>query len=76
VQRAIRSLFLYEHQLTPKGRRQARTFLWRRDRVEGLPAFAGRTRWARCRCPQCQPLVQTAATARGARRRAALERSA
>jgi hypothetical protein len=58
VQRAIRSLFLYEHQLLPTTRRQARTFLWRRDRAEGLPAFAERARWTHCRCSQCQLLSQ------------------
>jgi hypothetical protein len=55
--RAIRSLFLYEHQLTAKTRRQARTMLWRRDRRESLPAFTERSRWARCRCAHCQPEV-------------------
>ena len=56
--RAIRSLFLYEHQLAAKTRRQARTALWRRERAEPLPAFAERARWSRCRCPQCQPAVR------------------
>lgn len=32
--RAIRSLFLYEHQLLPATRRQARAAVWRRDRAE------------------------------------------
>jgi hypothetical protein len=57
AQRAIRSLFLYEHQLTPKTRRRARTLLWLRERSdEALPGFAERTRWTRCRCAHCEPL--------------------
>jgi phytoene dehydrogenase-like protein len=59
ARRAIRSLFLYEHQLTPKTRRKARTLLWRRDRAEGLPAFAELARWARCRCARCQLMSAT-----------------
>ena len=39
VQRAIRSLFLYEHVITPKTRWQARVCLWERDRFERLPPF-------------------------------------
>ena len=62
AQRAIRSLFLYEHQLTPKTRRQARTALWRRDRNQALPSFAERARWARCRCSHCLPTTVTHAT--------------
>lgn len=55
ARRAIRSLFLYEHQLTGRTRRQARTALWRRDRAaRPLPPFAERARWAACRCPRCQ----------------------
>lgn len=57
ARRAIRSLFLYEHQLTAKARRQARTALWRRDRAEPLPNFAERSRWARCRCQGSQPQI-------------------
>ncbi len=63
VQRAIRSLFLYEHQLTSRTRRQARTTLWRRECADGLPAFAERARWSRCRCTGCQPILQTPAPA-------------
>ena len=59
AQRAIRSLFLYEHQLAPKTRRQARTALWRRDRDQALPSFGERTRWARCRCSHCLPTTTT-----------------
>lgn len=55
VQRAVRSLFLYEHQLTTKTRRRARTVLWQRDQRSQLPAFAERARWGTCRCPRCQP---------------------
>ena len=60
--RATRSLFLYEHQLTAKARRQARTSLWRRECTEPLPAFAERARWSRCRCPQCQPQLHATPT--------------
>lgn len=55
--RAIRSLFLYEHQLLPATRRQAHAALWRRDRAEPLPVFAERARWSRCRCAVCQPAI-------------------
>ncbi len=54
VRRALRSVLLYEHQLSGQTRRQARTELWRRDRSdEPLPPSARRVRWARCRCGQC-----------------------
>ncbi len=54
VRRALRSVLLYEHQLSARTRRQARSDLWRRDRSdEPLPLFAQRVRWARCRCGQC-----------------------
>ena len=55
VQRAIRSLFLYEHVITPKTRWQARCRLWERDRLERLPAFVEQVRWTQCRCTRCQP---------------------
>src|SRR5262249_27847096 len=55
VRRAIRSLFLYEHQLTPKTRRQARTCLWHRERPNHpLASFVARIGWSRCRCARCQ----------------------
>lgn len=57
VQRAVRSLFLYEHQLTAKTRRRARTALWQRDQRSPLPTFVGRAQWATCRCPRCQPAM-------------------
>jgi len=58
VRRALRSVLLYEHQLSGQTRRQARSDLWRRDRSdEPLPPFARRVRWAHCRCGQCS-LVQ------------------
>jgi hypothetical protein len=54
VRRALRSVLLYEHQLSGQTRRQTRTELWRRDRSEEpLPPFVERVRWARCRCGQC-----------------------
>ncbi len=43
VRRALRSVLLYEHQLSGPTRRQARSDLWRRDRSdEPLPPFARR----------------------------------
>jgi hypothetical protein len=60
AQRALRSLILYEHQLTPTTRRQARTVLWQRERAGELPGFAVRVRWTRCHCAQCQPRVASA----------------
>ena len=54
VRRALRSVLLYEHQLSGQTRRQARTDLWRRDRSDKpLPPFVERVRWARCGCAQC-----------------------
>jgi hypothetical protein len=76
VQRAIRSLFLYEHQLTPRTRRQARTVLWCRDRAEELPPFVERVRWARCRCPDCQTPQYVQPATRAARQGPDLVRSA
>jgi len=37
IARAIDSLFLYEHQMLPGARRDAREYLWQRDRGEPLP---------------------------------------
>lgn len=70
VRRAIDSLFLYEHQLTPKTRRRAREYVWHRDRADDpLPAISAhgpqdrpalcrcprcRSEWERCRCPTCR----------------------
>jgi len=54
VRRALRSVLLYEHQITPTTRRQARTELWRRAHDGPLPPFAVRSRWARCHCAHCQ----------------------
>ena len=54
VRRALRSVLLYEHQITPKTRRQARTELWRRAHNGPLPSFAVRSQWARCHCAHCQ----------------------
>jgi hypothetical protein len=55
VRRAIRSLFLYEHVMTPKTRWQARTRLWERDRTCPLPSFVEQLCWAQCWCWRCQP---------------------
>ncbi len=76
VQRAIRSLFLYEHQLTPTTRRQARTVLWQRDGDARLPPFVERARWTRCRCVQCQPHHQRVLALDAVRLANALARSA
>ena len=54
VRRATDSLFLYEHQLTPDTRREAREFLWQRDRSEPLPTPVTRLEWANCRCRACR----------------------
>lgn len=59
VKRAVRSLFLYEHQLTPKTRRHARTILWQQAMQRPLPDFVVRAQWAKCRCPRCQPILWT-----------------
>jgi hypothetical protein len=53
IARAIESLFLYEHQMLPAARRQARAYLWRRDRTEPLPPSQQRAEWERCRCRKC-----------------------
>jgi hypothetical protein len=66
LQRAVRSLFLYEHQLTAKTRRWARTLLWQRDKRMPLPAFLDRVRWTKCRCWTCQPGAWTAPAAAAA----------
>jgi hypothetical protein len=44
ARRAIRSVLLYEHQLTATTRRKARETLWQRDRAQLLPDFATRAR--------------------------------
>jgi len=54
VQRAIRSLFLYEHLITPKTRWRARIRLWERDRLECLPSFVEQRKWTQCHCWHCQ----------------------
>jgi hypothetical protein len=53
IARAIDSLFLYEHQMLPAARRQAREYLWQRDRTEALPPPQNRAEWERCRCRTC-----------------------
>jgi hypothetical protein len=53
IARAIDSLFLYEHQMLPAARREAREYVWRRDRTESLPAPQLRTAWEQCRCRTC-----------------------
>jgi hypothetical protein len=54
VRRALRSVLLYEHQITPKARRLARLALWSRSHSGPLPPFAVRVRWGQCQCARCQ----------------------
>jgi len=54
ARRALRSVLLYEHQITPRARRQARQTLWRRQHTGPLPALEVLPKWERCQCPQCQ----------------------
>jgi hypothetical protein len=52
--RALASLFLYEHLMTPRARRRAREYVWRRDRRDQpLPEWTSRQEWGRCRCRRC-----------------------
>jgi hypothetical protein len=53
IARAIDSLFLYEHQMLPAARREARETLWQRDRAEPLPPSEARAQWEWCRCRRC-----------------------
>ena len=53
VRKAIESFFLYEHQMLPHARRQARERLWLRDHTEPLPPQATRAEWGLCRCQPC-----------------------
>jgi hypothetical protein len=54
VRRALRSVLLYEHQITPKARRLTRLALWSRTHTGPLPPFSVRVRWGHCQCPRCQ----------------------
>jgi hypothetical protein len=54
VWRGIRSLFLYEHRLSPETRRRARMALWLREHEAPLPDLVTLRRWEECRCPRCQ----------------------
>jgi hypothetical protein len=54
VRRALRSVLLYEHQITPKARRLARLALWSRTYTGPLPPFSVRVRWGQCQCARCQ----------------------
>jgi len=54
VRRALRSVLLYEHQITPKARRLARLALWSRTHSGPLPPFSVRVRWGQCQCAHCQ----------------------
>jgi hypothetical protein len=62
LRQAVASLFLYEHQLTERARRQARLALWDRDHASiPFPSHPSHLLvWSQCRCPRCQPaLYQT-----------------
>jgi hypothetical protein len=54
------ALFLYEHQMTPRARRRAREYVWRRDHpgqqlpAEALHAVGTRTPEPCCVCPTCR----------------------
>jgi hypothetical protein len=54
VRRALRSVLLYEHQITPKARRLARLALCSRTHSGPLPPFSVRVRWGQCQCARCQ----------------------
>jgi hypothetical protein len=54
VRRALRSVLLYEHEITPKARRLARIALWSRTHNGPLPPFSVRVRWGQCQCARCQ----------------------
>jgi len=59
VCRAVRSVFLYEHQMAPGTRRRAREVLWRRSFALPLPSLRERALWERCRCSRCGPRAAT-----------------
>lgn len=52
VERAIDSLFTFEHTLDEAQRVLARTLLWQRDRGD-LPSPERMATWGRCRCRHC-----------------------
>lgn len=54
ARRALRSVLLYEHQITPRARRQARQALWRRQHTGPLPPLEVLLTWERCQCLPCQ----------------------
>jgi hypothetical protein len=58
TQRALQSVLLYEHQITPKARRLARLALWSRTHSGPLPPFSVRVRWGQCQCVRCQVAAQ------------------
>lgn len=59
LRQAVASLFLYEHQLTERARRQARLALWDRDYASiPVPSHPSHLLvWSQCRCPRCQPAL-------------------
>jgi hypothetical protein len=54
ARRALRSVLLYEHQITPRARRQARQALWRRQHTGSLPSLEVLLKWEQCQCLPCQ----------------------
>jgi hypothetical protein len=54
VCRALGSVLLYEHQITPRARRQARQTLWRRQHAGPLPLLEVLLKWEKCQCLPCQ----------------------
>jgi hypothetical protein len=54
ARRALRSVLLYEHQITPRARRQARQTLWRRQHTGPLPSLEVLLRWEQCQCLPCR----------------------
>ena len=54
ARRALRSVLLYEHQITPRARRQARQTLWRRQHTGPLPPIEVLLKWEQCHCLPCQ----------------------
>ncbi len=54
ARRALRSVLLYEHEITPRTRRQARQALWRRQHTGPLPPLEVILTWEKCQCLPCQ----------------------
>ena len=69
TRRALRSVLLYEHQITSRARHQARQALWRWQHTGPLPPLEVLLTWGQCRCATCQqeraatPMAETALAA-------------